>query len=72
MVERKERCEACRWWKINDILGSIGRCRRYAPARVGQEGAYIYGQPTVTWDDFCGEWRGIPSREAGSKEDETD
>lgn len=64
MVERKERCETCRWW-------SRGECHAHPPVVLLPFVEIDYHTcrqqhtewPVTAESDFCGEWRGKEDEE---------
>lgn len=64
--KRSERCETCRFWKLNENQneksrtndGANGMCRRYPPFGFFDDGLNEASFPQVWGDDWCGEWQG--------------
>ena len=49
---KKKVCESCKWFLYRSFFSS--KCRRHPPAPGNGWGGG--GFPTVSSDDFCGEW----------------
>lgn len=60
-----ERCETCRWWKVDAEDANEGQCKRFPPVvlmrsidpELTQDLIPCAHFPQTDYDDFCGEWK---------------
>lgn len=48
-------CKNCAYYKAEQG-DEFGRCHRFPPVMVPEDGQYSFDFPTVNEDDFCGEF----------------